>query len=347
MTSVRQPEWQRFAREKFIEEMSDEDADRESGRSLDVLRKVELDSESFLQLVHSVLPAAAALVEQRGWLVIGASIGCFDEAPPLDEADRRIMLAAAESSEGVWPPWLRRFAASAAGGDISAYVPETLRSASTASLAIFQAAFVLAAEFKDPLLVALQRALHERTSVLDRPVEPVSAEAVFEAMETSVDMSWQELRSQQRPSRLVAGFLQLTDLLAAFDALFPFDNTISVPPRPATDRDAISRMTANLLMWRLNLWSEAVVRRLEVISAAFWDLCGREFARYPELSFRWAPPEARAELDRLLHAWRERSDVEPGSPRPDLSGIAGRERRIPSRTYREFSFEDENESAES
>ncbi|HEX7359597.1 MAG TPA: hypothetical protein VF283_03810 [Bryobacteraceae bacterium] len=346
MTSVRQPEWQRFARAKFIEEMSNEDAYRESGRSLDVLRKVELDSESFLRLVQSLLPTAAALVEQRGWLEIGASIGYFHTAPPLDEADRRIIFAASESSEGLWHPWFRRFARSAAGGDISAYVPETLRSASTAALGIFQAAFILAAEFRDPLLVALQRALHDGTSVLDKPVEPVSAAAVFEAMETSVDMSWQELRSQQKSPRLVAGFLQLAGLLAAFDALFPFDNIISDSPRPATARDAISKMMANLLMWRLNLWSEVVVRRLEVISAAFWELCGREFARYPELSFRWAPQEARAELDRLLHAWRERSDVDPGSPRPDLSGIAGRKRRTPA-PNREFSFEDEDANAES
>ncbi|MGH9654300.1 MAG: hypothetical protein ACRD6B_12655, partial [Bryobacteraceae bacterium] len=138
----------------------------------------------------------------------------------------------------------------------------------------------------------------------------------------------------------------LTGLLAAFDTLFPFDNTISDPLRPATPRDAISRMTANLLMWRLNLWSEVVVRRLEVIGAAFWDLCAREFARYPELSFRWGPPEARAELDRLLHAWRDRSDVEPGSPEPDLSGIAGRKRRTPA-PYQEFSLEDEDANAES
>src|ERR1039458_7742115 len=165
-------------------------------RRLDMLRLLadSQDSDSFFDVLQNSLAEAAALVEQRGWLAIGAAIGCFDDPPPLGDADRKIMLTAAESAEGVWPSWFRGFAASIGRDDISAYVPEVLRPASTASLATFQAAFILASEFKDPLLVALQRALHNPASAPYQPVESVSAEEVFEAIETSVDRNWSDPR---------------------------------------------------------------------------------------------------------------------------------------------------------
>src|ERR1017187_3712107 len=342
MASARDPKLKRFAGAKFIEETTDEDADNESGSRLAMLRLLadSQDSDSFFDVLQNSLAEAAALVEQRGWLAIGAAIGCFDDPPPLGDADRKIMLTAAESAEGVWPSWFRGFAASIGRDDISAYVPKVLRPASTASLATFQAAFILASEFKDPLLVALQRALHNPASAPYQPVESVSAEEVFEAIETSVDRNWSDPRPRQRFARLVGGFFQLTDLLAAFDALFPDDDTITIPPRPQTPRDAISKLTANLLMWRLNLWSEVVVQRLEVVGAAFWEMCGREFARYTEVTFRGSVPESRAEFGRLVDRWRRRGDLEPGSPMPDLSGIAGSGGGTHSVASGEFSFDE-------
>jgi|SRR5581483_3294323 len=323
----------RFVTQRFVNDLASGDAYEESGPALSVFAAVAEDE--LRGLLQRSIADVGTLVESRAWLAIGAQIGYFDGIPPLDDIQRNIVAVAAEYAEqAVWPAWFRRFAVELGRGSAQIETPVDLPRENAAALAIFQSALILARQFREPLIAGLQRALQNSVSALDDAVPDVSGEDVFETIEASVNLRWKDLTSRQSLARSVAGFLQLIDLLAAFDALFPetegservrvVNGRLMVRRELDTadqTREALSKLTANVLAWRFNLWQEATVRRLEVVTDAFWYLCQREFNRYPELSIRWSAARSRTELARLLDRWRERCDPEPDKAAPDLSFV--------------------------
>jgi hypothetical protein len=316
MAGVEDSVLRRFARERFIQHVAGDDG-YDDNRILDILRLTGGDPPFSIE--ESLL-AVGTLVERRGWLEIGAQIGYFEAVAPLDDEDRKLVAeAAGHSGKGKWPAWFRRFGAELDSRSISRHLPEGVPVGEPATLAIFQAALILADEFRDPLLASLQRSLQVPQSPLDEGEAVVSAEEVLEAIAAA---SEGDSLTQQSLPRCVGGFLSLVDLLAAFDNLFPeledlafiIDGKFTVRRETDTEnagRAALSKVTANLLSWRLNLWDETTVRRLLVVSNAFWDLCGREFGQSPEPKPRWSALESRRALVGMLERWRDRADAEP------------------------------------
>jgi hypothetical protein len=110
----------------------------------------------------------------------------------------------------------------------------------------------------------------------------------------------------------MAGLLRLLQLLGAFESLFPAtagDNPAGAETSP---RNALARVTANVLQWRLNLWDERAVRRLSALTAAFFRLCEDEFKNAPaEFGISWSQPRSHDLMKEMLARWRDRADQEP------------------------------------
>jgi hypothetical protein len=315
-----------FATARFVEGMLNRDAVRAS-------RGAALSKEvSLIQWIG----AAEDLVETRAWLALGVQIGYFNYVPSLSDETEGLSLVERAGSSPVarWPLWFRQFAAGLQGSNLFPQVEQNLPFNEPSTLGIFQASLILAGDFREPLLVNLQRGLRWPKSQLDGKHVDVTAADVFAAIHASPDyppLSQPLVQSEtvvvmdptSSMARYIAGFIQLIDLLAAFDHLFPElekrdSPAVYIQPEDFS-RNMLAKATGNILRWRLNLWDEQVVRRLRVLSEVFWDVCEREFHRYPDLSFQWSAPQSRRELIEMLRRWRDRGEPEPGGAQLDFS----------------------------
>jgi hypothetical protein len=337
MADVENSVLRRFVTDRFVQQTLDREA-----RDLRLAAVVAAGSSAsdFPLGAELTLLAVGPLVESRGWLEIGRQIGYFDQIPPFDSVYRELAVRAAGfSGEGSWPDWFRNFAAELGKGNVSNLVQEHLSLRDPAILSLFQAAFILADGFGDSLIASLQSSLQLPKSVLDNEEAQTSSKEVFAAIEGALN---DDSDSQASLARCVGGFMQLIDLLGAFDSLFSglddvhgfrvIDRRVVSPSQPdaeVRDRLALATTTANLLTWRLNLVDERTVGRLHAVSEVFWDLCEREFARYPNLSIRWSAIESRREMVQMLERWRSRARPGGFFFSPDLE-VFGAESKLPT-----------------
>ncbi len=246
-------------------------------------------------------------VESRAWLSIGARIGYFDDVPPLPAEGQIMQLASGPVilQRVRWTSWFRQFATGLNTATRGSEILANLEYNDTSSRAIFQAALILAEGFRDPSCISLQKNLQSSESLLDGFL-PSSADDVLEALRVS------ELASNNTTGQCMAGLFRLLQLLSAFESLFPAPAGDNPAGGNLSPRDALARVTANVLQWRLNLRDERVVRRLNTLTAAFFRLCEDEFKNAPaEFGISWSEPRSRDLLSEMLNRWRDRADQEP------------------------------------
>ena len=340
-------DWKKLAQQAFLETGRGAGLELEAGQAMKVWR-LRLESGhppgEVLQPMDLLLRSAGALVEAQAWLALGTQVGSFEKPGPLAEVDRVIVGAgAAYEGEGQWPESVRRFAQQLAAGEAPVRLEWDVPDDAEAG-AIVQAAMVLAEGFTENLVAHLQRNLQAEVSILDEDRPSVSAEACFEALRQHGDDFEDFIDWKADWPCSVAGFLQLTSLLSAFDSLFPpgvsreefvrkpstsgasFELEEVTDPEDRT-RFLVSRAVTNILSWRLDLWDERTYRRLEAVGNAFWDLCRREFQENRDAGMAFSEAESRAEWQRLLTAWETRIRFEENTARLRYVEEVERERR--------------------
>jgi hypothetical protein len=265
-------------------------------------------------------------LESVTWFSIGAEIGFF-EWQSAEEAVKLLWQQKAPPLPIAWPSWFRQQKIFGENlvytGTWPAYrreprfVTERLDSNQPAALAIFQAALLLSREFRDPCCLNLQRALQSDELFPNDFFNHVGGAEILAVLRGD------DQDRPEGPANLIAGFLQLIDLLAAFEAVFPpvGEYGIGIERSP---RSVLAKLIGNLLAWRVNLRDRGTNEKLAIIKDVFVALCGEVI----EVN-QWFPDTSRRKLEQLLENWRDRSDpdinlvgelpLEPGPSTGNLS----------------------------
>jgi hypothetical protein len=274
-------EVRRFVTEQFRRELLQSPFERYTNRS-----------------INEILIEIGERIEDLGWLTVGTRLGYFDEIDmPFDERDRALVTRVITSYEAVsWPRSFRYLArtfpsrAMSSEVELSWQYPDKRSEQDSADgRALFQAVMITAEGFRDPLVRSLQSSLVSQYSILDRSSESIDPEQVLRALE--------EFGSEPTRESAVAGLIGLMEVIAALDEIFTSD-AFGWPRR------ALIHDLSLLLYWHLNLEDQRLVRRLEVVSRAFWEVCESEFSKQSDL--RWSSQLSRRHWQRLLLNWRDR-----------------------------------------
>jgi len=230
-------------------------------------------------------------IEDVRWLAAGARFGYFERTPaPFDERERALIARAISSPEALsWPASFRDLAAGFASQQSSEH--SEYRDVDLNELrAVFQSIMITAEGFRDPVIRSLHWSLIAERSILDASSEPVAPEAVFRVIE--------DYEAESDPlATAVAGLIGLIDVVSALDEI------LSDRESNNTHWPLLSEVRP-LLAWHLNLQDPRLVRRLGVVSRAFFTVVAAEFSRQSEL--RWSEEASRLHWQKLLLNWRWR-----------------------------------------
>ena len=134
-------------------------------------------------------------------------------------------------------------------------------------------------------------------------------------------------QSIDKPARCIAGFIQLVQILEAFECLFlprpNLQDDTAEEPRP------LERNIFDILKWRLNLDDDRTRSRLSVVSGQFWNICGAEFSAHSASGIDWSPEDSQTRYTQLLDNWASRSD-----PDKELKGPSNAPPPAPEGTFR-------------
>ena len=122
------------------------------------------------------------------------------------------------SGEGHWPAWFAALANqlnSQVSNDSVRWFP---LSPSPVVTAIFQAAMLLAEDFSTPDVFYLQRALQDERSCLD-DIESVSSKDLWDEFQRAEENPTYVISETRSTARCLTGFIQLIQVLEAFDNL--------------------------------------------------------------------------------------------------------------------------------
>ena len=287
--------------------------------SLSELIGNERPSVDFLRLAYGLH------LERRFFFELGKALGYFEGSAEFRTLDLSSDQVAAYSfGAGSWPDWFARMAGRL-DSPMSFAFEEPLSSAETNAVSLFQAALLLAEDFNDPQVYYLQRALQDDQSCLDE-AQPVSSKELWDEIRRTKH-SLDIFQRIDKPARCLAGFMQLVQILEAFECLFvPRPN---LQDDPAEEPRPLERGIFNILKWRLNLDDERTRSRLSVVSREFWNICEAEFRTHSASGIDWSPDDSQARYTQLLDNWASRSDPDKELKGPSNTPPGGPEGRFP------------------
>jgi hypothetical protein len=286
-------------------------------------------------VADELLRVAGEVVERAGWLSLGIKIGYFDGPWIISAADRAVVHSASGLiAESTWPSWVKNQANFIVNVEPPSMLWAGVGNSSPETVAVFQAAMILAANLRDPLISDLQWSLQSSESLLDLPHAAPDTASIEREIHDSPEASTSD-RFLLNISTCIAGFIRMVEVMGALDNLFddllptdfgdtPLDPRISIqlkPMEPLLDseiRAAIAREVCNLMSWRLNLRDELIVRRLSVVVNAFWQVCEREMKRLPT-GMSWSGGASYIALADMFLRWRDRTSPEPDTVAAELS----------------------------
>ena len=327
-------ELRQFATIRFFQDGLGKTSDK---RLWDVYRNV-LD-DGFPEIIEFAMHSVGTLAERYGWQSLGAHLGYMHGPEPLGDDDRLIVRRVLDSPQiAVWPKWFRNFTTFLLEGDGLSRYWANIPDKEPETVAVFQAAMVIAEELRDPLISNLQASLQDSNSGLDNQVDGLDVNTLFAQFEEYPD----EKPKVQSLAQSVAGFFKLIEVMAAFDNLFADLGRMRLKNEEGTDRlievfevypesvnrFAVARATANLGTWRLNLREPRTVARLGVVVSAFWDVCETQLWGHLERGVSWSSAGSYDALIAMLERWRDRADPEPDAQRISLQQLKRSARQV-------------------
>jgi hypothetical protein len=300
MQSVDQPLYHAFALARFNETKS---AVYQS--YLELFRKNDQDGGDSRTETRIMSIGLGIIIERRCFLEIGKTLGYFDpsatmEQPAVDISD----FARFIRDNDTWPDWFKTAAVNLSSRSSAYNFPEMPSGPNPHLTPLFQTAMILAEEFNEPSILYLQKAVQEKQSCLDTEALSVSNDDVWAELRDDAEWEFSPPEKPTEANRCVAGFLQLVEVLAAFDNVFSCSNT------EKDERDRLIRTISLLLAWRLNLHNKQTENRINTVSEMVWTLCANEFKAHPDTGVDWSPERSRELLATLLSNWKSRSDGE-------------------------------------
>lgn len=264
-------------------------------------------------------------LERRFLFELGKALGYFEQNAGFQTLNLSTdEVAAYSSGAGSWPDWFQRMAEK-----LNLPAPFTfdqpLSPPETNDGSLFQAALLLAEDFNGPQVSYLQRALQDDQSCLDEALPLFSKELWDELHTTKYPLDI--FQPIDKPARCLAGFIQLMDILAAFECLFL--PTPNLPDDPAQEPRPLERSLFNILKWRLNLDDHRTRSRLSIVSGQFWNICEAEFRTHPSSGIDWSPEDSQTRYTQLLDNWASRSDPDKDLKGPSNTPPQGPEGRFP------------------
>jgi len=325
-------ELRQFATARFLQEGIDTAPNEEDPQ---LWKTYRLLSGGLLSgVIDEAMRSVGALVEREGWHTLGSRLAYLNDPQPIEADDRVIIHEVLDSPEiAAWPRWFRNFAtllletesAKRVWGDLPEVEPETV--------AVFQAAMVVAEGLRDPDISNLQRFLQSSNSPLDHQAGMPDAETVFAEFEHDAGQNPALAGVIQPLAQSVAGLFKMIEIMASFDNLFADLGKLHLWSSPEgitpefevypenAGRFAIARATANLVTWRFNLRDQRTVNRLAIVMDAFWDICEAQLRQHLQPGVRWSSAGSYDALIAMLDRWRDRADPEPDVERISLSGL--------------------------
>jgi hypothetical protein len=314
-------ELRRFATARFLQEGINTAPDQEDILLWDIYRLL-LPDESFRDLigVDAATRSVGAFVEREGWHSLGARLAYLDDPRPIAEDARLIIRKVLDFPEiAAWPQWFRKFATLLQDGDSAGRLWSDLHDAEPETVAMFQAAMVVAEGLRDPYISKLQWLLQSSNSPLEDPMGKPDAEMLLAQFEHDPEQNPAAGGVIQPLPQSVAGLFKLIEIMAAFDNLFADLDEFYFPENAG--RFAIARATANLVTWRFNLRDQRTVNRLAVVMDAFWDICEVEIRQHLQPGVTWSSTGSYEALIAMLERWRDRADPEPDAAHINLSPL--------------------------
>ncbi len=265
------------------------------------------DEEMYLEDIY--LFSHALAIERRGLFDIGRAIGYFEPNSRFEQPglDAKIIETYSQGPEK-WPLWFSDYARTAEL-NLKFDCDELLSEVDTPSIiSLFQSTLLLSYKFYDRLIFYLQRALQDTYSPLDETDIVVKTDELWAQFQYR-DGDEVVGHTIKNVSRCVAGLIELTKLLSAFNDIFsPYLSTEI--RRASTNKRVLIQATSNLLAWRLNLNDQRTNQRLKTVTELFWQVCRDEFAANLQSNVIFAEGPSRQILAKVFADWKSRSNAE-------------------------------------
>jgi hypothetical protein len=318
-------ELRQFATARFLQVGIDTSPDEERAGLWDVYRLAPEEVSS--NLIDPAMRSVGALIEREGWHTLGARLAYLNPPQSIKPDERIIIRKVLDSPEvAVWPRWFRNFATLLLDRESAKRLWADFPDVESETVAVFQAAMMVAEELRDPHISMLQSFLQSNSPLDDQP-GMVDAKTVFAHFEHGPEQNPAFLR--QPLAQSVAGLFKLIEVMASFDDLFAdlgelqfmhstegFKQVFEIYPE-STGRFAIARATANLVTWRFNLRDQRTVSRLAIVMDAFWDICETQLRQHLQPGVTWSSTGSYDALIAMLERWRDRAD-----PEREVEGIS-------------------------